>query len=370
MKNKNRFFTITILTFTFFIIIAPMALAKTRSAYLIDYIYSNQGVSEDSGELFGLSYEDTAQSLEILKYYNAFTIEGILGVENKVDKVELSDYLEEELVDIFDSKTVLLYDVYNILKSLNLIDSSIGTALSVRIERYLNSSSHNSGGFSPINTSNTRDLTSTFYAYKIYDLLGAEFPNSTIHKNWIFDCYNFDGGFGGNSTLPSTILTTYYAIVLISELDDLDSLNTKSITLDYLSSFYMDNEYDSLKYGGYLPATQSTYPLLSSTFLCTTAIDYINSARLNRTATVNWVIDRQNFQDGGFSDIFSLNNQESSSIPGSYYAFKTLELFDAQSSLNQNDFMVEFDFFVLLIVFSVFGALVILAYVIWRKRKI
>ena len=345
-------------------------MAKTRSSYLIDYIYSNQGVSEDNGELFGLTYEDTAQALEILKYYNAFSIEGVLGVEHKVDKVELSDYLEEQLVHMFDSKTILIYDVYYILQSLNLIDSSIGTALSERIERYLNSSSHNSGGFSSLNTSDTRDLSSTFYAYKIYDLLGAEFPNSTIHENWILDCYNNDGGFGGNSTLPSTILTTYYAIVLIAELDDLDSLITKSITVDYLTSFYMDNEYDSIKYGGYRPATQSTYPLISSTFLCTSVIDYINPARLNRTETVNWVIDRQNFQDGGFSDIFTLNNQELSSIPASYYAFKTLILFDAQSSLNINDFMVEFDFFVLLIVFSVCGALVILVYVIWRKRKV
>jgi hypothetical protein len=251
-----------------------------------------------------------------------------------------------------------------------LIDSTIETTLGERIEEYLNSTSHNNGGFSSINTSDTRDLTSTYYAYKIYGLLGAEFPNSTIHESWILDCFNLDGGFGGNSTLPSTILTTYYAVILIAELDDIDSLNAKSMTLDYLTSYFINDEYDPLKYGGYLPATQSTYPLLSSTFLCTTAIDYINPARLNKTATANWVIDRQNYQDGGFNDIFSLDNQELSSIPASYYAFKTLTLFGLESLLNQHDFMVEFDFFVLIIVFSVFGVLVVVAYLIWRKRKI
>ena len=347
-----------------------MVLAKTRSSYLIDYIYSNQGISEDSGELFGETYEETAQALEILKYYNAFTIESILGVENKVDKVELSDYLEEQLIDMFDSKTVVLYDVYNILQSLNLIDSTIETTLGERIEEYLNSSSHNSGGFSRTNTTEKRDLTSTFYAYKIYDLLGAEFPNYTVHKSWILDCYNGDGGFGGNSTLPSTILTTYYAIVLIAGLDNIDSLYSKSMTLDYLSSFYMDDEYNSLEYGGYLPSKYSSYPLLSSTFHCATGIDYINTARLNKTVTANWVIVRQNFQDGGFSDIFTFDNQELSSIPASYYAFKTLTLFGLESLLNQHDFMVEFDFFVLIIVLSVVGVLVIVAYLIWRKRKI
>lgn len=347
-----------------------MAFGKTRSSYLIDYIYSNQGISEDSGELFGETYEETAQALEILKYYNSLTIEGIFGVEHEVDKVVLSDYLEDQLVDMFNTKTVMLYDVYNILYSLNLIDSTISTTLSERIEEYLNSSSHNSGGFSSTNTSDTRDLTSTFYAYKIYDLLGAEFPNNTIHESWILDCYNFDGGFGGNSTLPSTILTTYYGVVLIAELDDINELPTKSITLDYFTAFYMSDENDLLKYGGYIPETQASYPLLSSTYLCTTGIDYINPAKLNRTVTANWVIYHQNFQDGGFSDMFSLNNQELSSIPASYYAFKTLTLFGLESLLNQHDFMVEFDFFILLIVFSVFGVLVIAAYLIWRKRKI
>lgn len=370
MKNKSSIFTIIILTFTFLIFIAPTVFAKTRSSYLIDYIYSNQGLTEESGELFGETYEDTAQALEILKYYQAFTIESLFGVENKVDQAELRDYLNEQLEEIFDSNTIVLYEVFNILRSLDLIGFVIDNALNETIEDYLNSCSHNDGGFRPNDTSDTRDLTSTFYAYQIYDLLGIEFPNLTIHKSWILDCSNLDGGYGGTPTLPSTILTTYYATFLIGELDNVDALISKSKTSEYFSSLYVNDEYDFLKNGGYLPTAQSIYPLLSSTFLCTAAINYIDHSKLNESATIDWVIYRQNHQDGGFSDKFTYDNQELSSIRTSYYAFKTLILFGAEALLNENAFMVEFDFLILTIVCTVFGALVIIGYVIWRKRKI
>jgi hypothetical protein len=337
---------------------------------MIDFIYANQGVIEDSEDFLGETYQENAQALQILNHYDALKIEGVLGVENQVDKVELSNYLEDNLNDMLDSNTLLLYDLYYILQAFDLIGYSIDSALNVTIQKYLNSSSHVDGGFSPINSSNSRDLTSTFYAYQIYDLLGIEFPNKTIHENWILSCFKIDGGYAGNSTLTSTLLTTYYAVVLINELDSVDALVSKSKTLEYLNSFFINDTYDLIRYGGYLPMDIAVFPLLSSTYFAATAIDCIQSSNLHVDATVSWVLDRQNFQDGGFSDKYSENNQELSSITTTFYAFNSLMLFNSLSSLDKDVFMVEFNYLILTIVLVVIGILIIVAYIIWRRRRV
>ena len=370
MKNKLKLFTIILLTFTSLIIIAPLVAAKTRDSYMINYIYANQGLIEDSEDFFGDNYEENTQALQILDYYNAFSIEGPFGVEHQVDKVDLSNYLEDNLYDMFDSNTLLLYDLYNILQAFDLIGYAIDSALNLTIQKYLNSSSHVGGGFSPINTSISRDLASTFYAYQIYNLIGVDFPNKTVQENWILSCFKLDGGYAGNSTLTSTLLTTYYAVALISQLDNVDALVSKSKTLEYLNSFFINDTYDQIGYGGYLPSTIATFPLLSSTHFAATAINYIQSSDLHEKATVSWILDRQNFQDGGFSDKYSENNQELSSITTTFYAFNSLLLFNSLSSLDQDIFMVEFNYLILTIVLVAIGILVVIAYVIWRRRRI
>ena len=337
---------------------------------MINFIYANQGLVEGSDDFFGDNYEQNTQALEILDNYNAFSIEGPLGVEHQVDKVDLAYYLEDNLNDMFDSDTLLLYDLYNILQAFHLIGYNIDSTLNLTIQKYLNSSSHVGGGFSPTNTSLSRDLASTFYAYQIYSLLKVDFPNKTIHENWILSCFKFDGGYAGNSSLTSTLLTTYYAVVLISELDNVDALISKSKTLEYLNSFFINDTYDPIGYGGYLPMTLATFPLLSSTYFAATAINLIQPSDLHKKATVSWVLDRQNFRDGGFSDKYSENNQELSSITTTSYAFNILMLFNSLSSLDQDVFMVEFNYLILTIVLVAIGILIIIAYIVWRRRRV
>ena len=333
---------------------------------MINFIYANQGLTESRNNFFGENYEENTQALQILAKFNAFSFE---GGKYQVDKIDLGNSLEDNLTDMFDSNTLLLCDLYNILQALDLIGYSY-SGLNTTIQNYLNSCSNVEGGFSPINTSNSRDLTSTFYAYQIYHLLGIEFPNKTIQESWILNCSSIDGGYAGNSTLPSTLLTTYYAVFLISELDNVNALANKSKTLDYLNSLFVTDKYDSIKYGGYLPSQLAVFPLLSSTYYAITAINLIESSNLHRDPTVSWILDRQNYQDGGFSDKYSENNQELSSITATFYAFKSLMLFDSLSLLNQDVFMVEFNYFILTIVLIAVGVLIIIAYMIWRRRRI
>ncbi len=348
-------------------LIIPLASAKPRDSYLVDFIYSEQVGDEG----FGNSYQETAQALEILNHFNLFTVEGLFGVENKVDVPTLRDYLDGKLTEMFDEENVDLYDLYGILKSLTYLNYAIDSGLSLDIYGYINATGHVSGGFAPTNTSKAVNVVSTFYAYRIYDLLVVDMPNQTIHTNWLLSCNNTDGGYGSNSTLSSTLLTTYQAVILINELTgSVDNLANKTATLEYLTSFYISDTTDINNYGGYLPDLTALNVLLSSSFTCLNSTGLIDSNELHQVPTVNMVLSRQNFLDGGFSDKITGHDQELSSITTTYYAFKILYSFDSLHLLNEEIFMVEFSFITLIIVLSAVGILGFVVYWIWRKRRI
>lgn len=348
-------------------LIIPLASAKPRDSYLVDFIYSEQ-VGDES---FGNSYQETAQALEILDYFDAFTVEGFFGAENKVDVPTLTDNLDDKLTEMFEDETVNLYDLYGILKSLSYLNYEIDSDLSLDIYNYINTSGLVSGGFAPTNTSKAANVVSTFYAYQIYDLLGVDMPNQTIHTNWLLSCNNTDGGYGSNSTLSSTLLTTYQVVILINALTgSVDNLTNKTATLEYLTSFYMSDSTDINNYGGYLPDLTALNVLLSSSLTCLDSIGLIDSTELHQVPTINLVLSRQNFRDGGFSDKITGYYQELSSITTSYYAFKILLSFNSLHLLNEEIFMVEFNYIVLIVMLSAIGILIFVAYWIWRKRKI
>lgn len=346
-------------------LIIPLASAKPRDSYLVDFLYSEQVGDEG----FGDSYQETAQALEILDYFDAFTVEGLFGIENKVDVPTLRDFLEDELVQMFDDETINLYDVYSILKSLTYLNYVIDSGLSLNIYNYINTSSLVSGGFAPSNTSKAVNVVSTFYAFQIYVLLGVDMPNQTIHKDWLLSCNNTDGGYGSNSTLSSSLLTTYQVVMLINGLTgSVDNLANKTATLEYLTSFYISDTADTTNYGGYLPDITALNVLLSSSFTCLDSIELIDSTELHQDPTLKLVLSRQNFLDGGFSD--KTTGTYFSSVTTSYYAFKILVSFESLHLLNEEIFMVEFNFIVLIVVLSVIVILIFGVYWIWRKRRI
>ena len=79
--------------------ITPIALAKTRQSHLVDFIYENQ----KGNESFGLSTQDTANSIEILDYYKAYLVEALFEEIKSVDIPDLKVYLEDEIQAIFDA---------------------------------------------------------------------------------------------------------------------------------------------------------------------------------------------------------------------------------------------------------------------------
>jgi hypothetical protein len=59
-----------------------------------------------------------------------------------------------------------------------------------------------------------------------------------------------------------------------------------------------------------------------------------------------------------------------SSVVSSYYAFKTLEIFGSLGKLKAEVFMVEFNYWILFIIFASIGVIAVIGVIIWRRRRI
>ncbi|MEJ2294019.1 MAG: prenyltransferase/squalene oxidase repeat-containing protein [Candidatus Lokiarchaeota archaeon] len=366
MKLKTRNVVLISTIILFFVLLTPSVLAKTRQSYLTDYLFGTQADSQR----FGSSYQETAYALEIINHFKAYEVSGLFGTDVKVNKLEFQDNLEDAIETMFDEGEIKIYDLYYLIKSLDILGASLDSTLKIKISYYINQTEQILGGYSASNSTSKPDMTSTYFAYEIKIYLN-EAVNLTSMKSWILSCNNSDGGYGGNSTLDSSQITTYLAVYLISQIGNINDLENRTATLNYFKSFYVNDSDDLSNYGGYLPSILSDNAIFSSTFYCVSGINLLGSTtQLHKPATVNWVLNHQNFQDGGFSNLYGGTVQGLSSISASYYAFKLLNDFNSLGSLNEDVFMVEFNYIILIVVLVVVVVIIALIFFIWRKRRI
>ncbi|MFX1499600.1 MAG: prenyltransferase/squalene oxidase repeat-containing protein [Promethearchaeota archaeon] len=365
MKYKYRNIIIILLIILITINIIPSVLGKTRRSYLLDFIKENEiesiGFSNAIDDNNLDSYEATVYALEILDDYGS----------NPHEIETLQTNLENKIVDMFNNDQVQLYELFYLMKSLNILQYEIDVNLKNRISQYLNETKQIGGGFSFSNASSSVSLTSTYYVIQLYLLINVTIDSQSEHKNWIQSCNNIDGGYGGNRSLSSNLLNTYFAVLLFEELWNIADLVNASKTLSYLKHFYVNDSVDINNYGGYLPDNTTQYAMLSSSYLCVKTISLIDPNELNKASTISWILNHQNFNDGGFSENTVGEVEKISSIIASYYAFKTLKILNPSlSSLDKDVWMVEFNYWVLIIIITCIAVLIgIMAY-IWRKRRI
>ncbi len=369
MKYKYRSFIIVTLILFLAISSIPSVLGRTRRSYLMDFIlntevegegFSNVINGEDGEDL--VSFEATAYALNILDDMGR-SIEEFASIESK---------LEDKIKELFDSTQVDLYDLYYLLSSLEMLEYTINSGLSNRIYKYLNDTAQITGGFSFSNTTHLSSLTSTYYVIQLYSLIEQPIVNISLHKDWVLSCNNTDGGYGGNQTLSSTYIDTCTAAFILADerFGDINDLVDIDNTLAYLKTFYVNSSVDLENYGAYLPDELAGYALLSSTYFCTKAIFLIDDNALNSRETVQWVLARQNFEDGGFVENSGVFQSTISSVISCYYAFKTLETLNSLYSLLDDIWMVEFDYLILGIVLGSIGLIVAIAVFLWRRRRI
>ncbi|MFX1236084.1 MAG: prenyltransferase/squalene oxidase repeat-containing protein [Promethearchaeota archaeon] len=358
-KNWSLFIVISIVSF---IALTPLARAASRQSYVINFINSTK--NEDN-QGFGATYESTLHAIEVLTHFNAIDSE---------DLKEMHKYLENELQTIFDQNDGNVYDIYYILKSIDLLnttDYEVNSSLEGKILNFINTSSQVGGGYAPDNTT-TYDATmlSTYFALEIISIVNNTYIIDEIHVNWTLSCYNTNGGFTGtNSSSQTSIINTFCALSILNNALALDRLENPQTTINYLSSFYSGINSSSINQGGYLPDELAAYSLLSSTYYCVSALKILqndgNTVNLHTSTTINWVYSRQNIQDGGFADI--IVGDGPSSISSSKYAVFTIVALGG--TLDVQVWMVEFDYIVLIVILIVVGVLVLGTYFLHRRRK-
>ncbi|MFX0077408.1 MAG: prenyltransferase/squalene oxidase repeat-containing protein [Candidatus Hermodarchaeota archaeon] len=379
--SKIRILTIFMLFLVISLSLSPFALAKTRKTYLSDFLLDNliedKGFSncdredyrEDNNEV---SYEATAYALEILGKYNLLEEKDLFGkVEKRHNSSDLQDELEENLNSMYVSGIKDIYDTYYILKSLEEMDVDIDPILAFRIKSYLDAAAQSNGGFAATDTSTSATLISTYFALQIYDLIDQPLPDS---RSFVLSCSKTDGGYGGDPNSPSTIANTYYAILIMDFLDDFGSLISESLTINYLNSFYVDDDNNEDNYGGYLPDHNAKYALISTTYYCLKAISILDEDEIeDEDASSEWILDRQNFQDGGFVDQSEGYEQKYSSVISSYFAHEALDLLGKKEQLEEKVFMLEwewYDWLIFCIILIALIALAIIGIYIRRKRRL
>ncbi len=387
--SKIRILLIFSLVFIITFSIIPSVLAKPRKTYITDFLYEceihDEGFSNSVDNDDEVLADATAYALEILEEFNLLKTEEYFQNEQnpfevttkEINTTDLTEELEDSAEGEVDSGDPDIYKLYFFLKSLELLedtneDYEVSSSVKSKIRTFVDSLLQNGGGYAASKTSTSATMASTYFALKIYDLLDKDYANKTLTKNWIGSCYNGDGGYGGSIDSSSTILNTYYAIFSMDEIDDVDELAGKDSTIDYLQSFYEDNENDEENYGGYYPDDNAENTMISSTFYCIMGISLIDDGELeNEEETLEWILNRQNFKDGGFKDIDDGDEQKYSSVINSYYALEIINLLDADSvSLNEEIFMVEFNYWILVGLLVAIGIVAVAIIIIRRKRRL
>ncbi|MFX1417754.1 MAG: prenyltransferase/squalene oxidase repeat-containing protein [Promethearchaeota archaeon] len=366
MKHKYRNLIICFFVFFLSLYSIPSVLAKTRRSYLINFVLNNEIDGNGFSNVIdsGWSSEATPYALDILANY---------GI-NPHEVEDLKSYLEDIIKNMFDNNLVDIYILFHLMKSLDILNHNINTLLSDRIYQYLNDTEQAGGGFSYSNASTSVCLAYTYYVIQLYTLIDKPVVNITLHKNWILSCNNSDGGYGGNRSLTSTLINTFFATVLINDMGNINELADINLTLNYLKSYYVNDTADSDNYGGFFPDEIASYALLSSTYYCVKAISlieaFLGSSELNTGAILSWILSRQNFLDGGFVENFEGSEQGTSSIRSSYFAFLTLKTLGLLSNLNSEIWNVEFNYWILGVVLTSIALGIGVAIFLWRRRRI
>lgn len=355
--------------------ILPYVLAKTRKTYITDFILDNNQTDGFTNSLDGndISYKATANALEMLDFFELYE-EPQFFDEAKVN-VNMSVFqsnIKDELADYVSKEGIPdIYALFHLLRAIDLLNTSISSNLKDNIKTYISDAEQASGGYGPTNTSTSANLISTYYSINVLKSLNIDIENTEQHTNFILLTENSDGGFGGNESLDSTLANTYYALKVLQELESLDEISDSGNTIEYIKQYYINDKADKLNYGGFLPDDDSNYCLLSSTFYAIKSIALLDENELPDENTTEWVLDRQNFKDGGFFNYNGLDNQETSSVINTFYAFQILKTYDEELLyLNENVWMVEFNWVILIILLTVIGVAVAGGIYYWQTRRI
>jgi prenyltransferase beta subunit len=320
------------------------SVATSRKDLLEDFCISNQSATGGFND-----YNDgTSEITEFTSSANLFILYKIDPTLEKIDKSKAEFWFIDQLNDFTSVSSTEKYipnAYYALLGSWFLNATSNNTAnvdeAITEMNSFYNETSYGyNGANSPIST-----ISDTYFAVEFLHLastirLSTDFSslNSTDIASFVLSCWNSDdNAFGGSPDGEGNPIDSYYAIQTLIKLDKMDLFNYEEELSEFIDTFYSDDPIFESHYGGYshTPNSPSSSSLMM-TYYCVSIQNELNSSKLNNDATLDWILSRQSPYDFGFNDVSSVSGIEYSSAKLSYYAVKSILIFDEEAFGSSN----------------------------------
>ncbi|MHA1821589.1 MAG: prenyltransferase/squalene oxidase repeat-containing protein [Promethearchaeota archaeon] len=332
LSKRSRIISATLIIMAFLIIIPYFGLAATRKEKISDFIKSTQ--DEGSGGFYEYPVEDTYHIKEsIIATRSAVVVMSDLNMLDQINKDKAKYWMLDKINEVLDAQD--LNDLSYLLSALNSTESidEIDSKVHDDILAYLSSLKIEDGskvGYA-FNPNASASVMGTYYVLESYYYLGLiELVPTENVTQFILSCFNSSiGGFILSPTSNSPSLTyTFYALESLYLINKIGEIQNKSIIMDYIQSFYVDNTALTEHYGGYsfYPQDELPYTSFVATYYAIMSLKDLYAGYKITQPTLDWILKHQNPDDGGFVENPIVGQEMHSSTITTYYAVKLLEI--------------------------------------------
>jgi len=265
--------------------------------------------------------EYTFLGVDLLKLFNGLNEINKLACIEYITGRNLIDGGYEPEANMFIS---YIDSTYFAVKSLNLLDADswIQTDTPEWVGGRQNHNSQdgeNYGGFEWKENFNTSFMEATYYGIQLTIELNSFYTiNPLTARDWILSQENFDGGFGPTASISfSTIKDTYYAQKTLINMHNPELINKESM-ISYVKSLQNLTTSSLINYGGFKPFEGSFNTTLESTYYAIKILAELEELeQINSSVVLQYVYSKE-VEMGGFKDTRS----NYPNIADTYYAIK------------------------------------------------
>lgn len=337
MKRHTILPYLFILVFIISSVSIDYSVATSRKDLLEQFCINNQ---MGTGGFIDYNNGTEETITEFTSLANLFILYEIDPTLEKIDKKKAEFWFIDRLSS-FTSTTSTeksIPDAFYALEGLVFLNATANETATVndaitKMNNFYNETSHGyNGANSPIST-----ISDTYFANEFLYMAGSlsfttnfTNENSTEIASFVISCWNEDDkAFAGSPEGEGTPIDSYFAIQTLIRLEKLNLFNNGEELSDFIKEFYCDDPLFESHYGGYSHTRSSpTSSSLMMTYYCVSLQNTLNSSKLNNETTLNWLLSRQSPYDFGFNDVSSDSGTEFSSAKLSYYAVKSILIFE------------------------------------------
>ncbi len=313
-KKRTLFSTISLILIIGLVIFPIFGLSKTRQEYTVDFLNSAQ---DDLYGAFSEGYNNPEDDSDIETVESTRAAIIALGMLDAIDLALFTatdTYLFDQIsYGITYNSLENLSNCIETLYYLDIEDESTNWFEDFEQEDDFMEYSENrsislgdSVGYS-VDVGQDATIFATYLVVKGYYFL--DIMEDLLVENvtrFIIDSFDVDGGFKTSPTGASSALsTTFYSIQTLFYLDSLNLLDAnKTLISEYISQFYVDDPVLESHYGGYSynPLEEIPFATIRATFESLVTLNLLEISIPNKETTLNWILQNQNINDGGFSE--------------------------------------------------------------------